>query len=152
MSRNRWLIAAGALSAAASILHVAVIAGGAAWYRFFGAGEEMARAAEKGSAVPALVTLAIAAVLLVWALYAFSGAGLVRRLPLLRTALVLITGIYLLRGVALVPALFLKPHLIDSFAVVSSLVVLVYGIVHAIGVGTAWQRLKPAASGGAAGA
>lgn len=147
MNRNRWLIAAGVLSTIASMLHVAVIAGGPTWYRFFGAGEAMAQAAEKGSLVPALVTLAIALVLLVWALYAFSGAGLVRRLPLLRTALVLITAVYLLRGVALVPALILKPDAVDTFALVSSLVVLVYGLAYAIGTWTAWPLLSASRTG-----
>ena len=75
MAGSRWLVLGGSLSALAAILHIAVIAGGPAWYRFFGAGEGMATAAERGSPTPALVTLAIAAILMVWALYAFSGAG-----------------------------------------------------------------------------
>ena len=141
MVRNKWLVTAGMMSAAAALLHVATIAGGPGWYRFFGAGEEMARAAERGSAMPALVTAAIAFILLLWALYAFSGAGLVRRLPLMRTALLLITAIYLLRGLALLPLLVLKPQLADTFAVVSSLVVLAYGLTYAIGTWRAWPAL-----------
>lgn len=140
--RNSWLVAAGILSVAASVLHVATIVGGPDWYRFFGAGEEMAVAAERGSSVPGVVTAAIAAVLMVWAFYAFSAAGLVRRLPLLRTALVLITGVYLLRGLALVPILLIKPQTVDTFAIVSSLVVLGYGIAHAVGTWQAWPSLR----------
>ena len=105
MPRNIWLIAGGVVEPAASVLHLACIVGGADWYRFFGAGEAMAQAAERGEAYPALLTLAIAAVLAIWAAYAFAGAGLIRRLPLMRTALVAITAIYLLRGALLVPAL-----------------------------------------------
>ena len=141
MVRNKWLVTAGMMSAAAALLHVATIAGGPGWDRFFGAGEEMARAAERGSAMPALVTAAIAFILLLWAFYAFSGAGLVRRLPLMRTALLLITAIYLLRGLALLPLLVLKPQLADTFAVVSSLVVLAYGLTYAIGTWRAWPAL-----------
>lgn len=37
--RDKWLIAGGLLSAAAALLHIAVIVGGPDWYRFFGAGE-----------------------------------------------------------------------------------------------------------------
>ncbi len=140
--RNSWLVAAGILSVAASILHVATILGGPDWYRFFGAGEEMAVAAERGSSVPRVVTAAIAAILMVWAFYAFSAAGLIRRLPLLRTALVLITGVYLLRGLALVPILVIKPQTVDTFAIVSSLVVLGYGIAHAVGTWQAWPSLR----------
>ena len=139
-SRNPWLAAGGCLSAAAAVLHLAVILGGPDWYRFFGAGEGMAQMAEGGSLVPAAVTLAITMVLATWAAYAFAGAGLIRRLPLMRTALVAITAIYLLRGVLIVP-LLMKPHA-TPFDIWSSLVVLVYGIVHAIGTARAWPELS----------
>ena len=76
MVRNNWLVAGGALSATAAILHVVIIIGGPAWYRFFGAGEDMARAAEQGSSTPALVTAAIAGILMAWALYAFPARAL----------------------------------------------------------------------------
>ncbi|MET1756804.1 hypothetical protein ABVV53_15265 [Novosphingobium sp. RD2P27] len=130
------------MSSAASLLHFATIVGGPDWYRFFGAGEELARAAERGSAMPGLVTAAIATVLAVWALYAFSAAGLVRRLPLVRTALVCITSVYMLRGLAVIPLLTLKPQLVDSFAIVSSLVVLCYGVTYAVGTWLAWPSLR----------
>ena len=48
-ARNPWLVTGGILSALAALLHLAVIAGGPDWYRFVGAGEEMARMAEQGS-------------------------------------------------------------------------------------------------------
>jgi hypothetical protein len=146
MRGNKWLIVAGVLSALAAILHVAVIAGGPSWYRFFGAGEEMARAAEQGSSMPALLTLGIAIVLAVWALYAFSGSGIIRRLPLLRTALILISAAYLVRALALLPILLLRPEVVDTFAVVSSLVVLAYGLAYAIGTWIEWPALKTRAA------
>ena len=140
--RNGWLVTAGLLSAAASLLHFATVIGGPDWYRFFGAGEELARAAERGSAMPGLITAAIATVLAVWALYAFSAAGLVRRLPLARTALVLITSVYMLRALALIPLLARKPQLVDTFAIVSSLVVLCCGLAYAVGTWLAWPSLR----------
>lgn len=140
--RNSWLIAAGMLSAAAAVLHLAVIAGGPAWYRFFGAGETMARMAEQGSPRPALITLCIAAILSVWAAYAFAGAGLIRRLPLMRTALVAITCVYLLRGLVLIPLLAIRPSQFDAFALWSSLIVLAYGVVYGVGTWRAWPHLS----------
>jgi hypothetical protein len=141
--RNPWLIAAGCLSAAAALLHLAVIAGGPDWYRFFGAGEAMARAAERGEIAPPLMTVAIATILAVWAAYAFAGAGVIRRLPLMRTALVLIAAIYLLRGLAIFsPASFAGPDLSPAFMVWSSLIVLVYGFTYAIGTWRAWPELS----------
>jgi len=142
LPRNPWLIAGGALSAAAALLHLAIIAGGPAWYRFFGAGEGMARAAERGMARPALMAIGIAAILAIWAAYAFAGAGLVRRLPLMRTALVAISAIYLLRALAPLPMLLLRPDLIDAFLLWSSAIVLVYGLCYALGTRRAWAALS----------
>lgn len=91
---------------AAALLHLGIIVGGPDWYRFFGAGEPMAVMSEQGLWYPAIVTACIATVLFVWSLYAFSGAGLIRRLPLLKTALLIIGIIFLLRGLLAVPLLF----------------------------------------------
>lgn len=136
-----WLIAGGILSALASALHLGCIAGGAPWYRFFGAGEKMARMAERGwGAVP--VTLFIAVVLAAWSAYALSGAGILPRLPLLRTALVAIAAIYLLRGLMIVPLLVLRPTMITAFWWWSSAIVLVYGIVYSVGTWAMWNALS----------
>ncbi|HEX8217283.1 MAG TPA: hypothetical protein VF577_07445 [Allosphingosinicella sp.] len=138
--REPWLIAGGLLSAAAAILHLAVIVGGPDWYRFVGAGEEMAQAAERGSPAPALITVGIATVLAIWAAYAFAGAGLIRRLPLMRVALVVISAIYLIRGLVLVP-LIARGATVDAFTLWSSLIVLVYGTAYAIGTYRVWPAL-----------
>ena len=140
MNANPWLIVGGALSAAAAILHVGVIIGGPAWYRFFGAGVSMARMAERGELFPAIVTAGIAIVHAVWAAYAFAGAGLIRTLPLMRTALVAISLIYLVRGLLIVPVLMSASP--KTFDIWSSLIVLGYGIVYAIGTARAWPALS----------
>ena len=141
--RNAWLIVGGWLSLAAALLHLAVIAGGPDWYRLFGAGEAMARAAERGSWMPGLITLGIAFILSVWAAYAFSAAGMIRRLPLIRTALVAISAIYLARGLfVLDPAAFARPDLSPRFMLWSSLIVLVYGLTYAVGTWRAWPILS----------
>ena len=139
--RNVFLIAGAMLSALAAALHVGCIFFGAPWYRFFGAGEQMARLAESGSWYPAVVTLAIVAVLLAWSLYALSGAGVLPRLPLLRPALCAITAVYLLRGLVVVPLFLLMPEKTTAFWVWSSAICLVFGIVHLVGTSQAWTRL-----------
>jgi hypothetical protein len=142
-ARNPALILGGWLSVAAALLHIACIIGGPDWYRFFGAGEEMATMAERGSLTPTLLTLGIAAILAIWAAYAFSGAGLLPRLPLLRTGLVVISAIYLLRGLALIPALIINGGTVMPFILWSSLIVLVYGLAYAVGTRVAWPHLGP---------
>ncbi|MBI3898314.1 MAG: hypothetical protein HY308_08455 [Gammaproteobacteria bacterium] len=136
--RNPFLVIGGVLSLIGSLLHIGIIVGGPAWYRFFGAGEQLIALAEEGSAIPNIVTFAIALLLFVWALYAFSGAGLIRRLPLLRTALVGIAFIYLLRGLAIIPAWFATADDADPFLLWSSLICLVYGLCYAIGAKQVW--------------
>jgi hypothetical protein len=138
-----WLLAGAALSTVASLLHLAVIVGGPDWYRFFGAGEDLARAAERGSWAPALITLAIASLLALWAAFALSGAGRLRRLPCLRTALVGISAVYLARGLLLIPVALYVPYPEGAFDYWSSLIVLVYGLVHAVGTWRAWPALRP---------
>ncbi len=131
------------MSLTAAVLHIACIFGGPEWYRFFGAGEPIARAAERGSWGPPLITLAIASLLAIWAAYAFAGAGLLPRLPLMRTALVAISGIYLARGlVILYPPLFGRSDLSTAFMLWSSLIVLAIGIAYAIGTCRAWPFLS----------
>lgn len=141
---NIWLLTGGTLSAVAGLLHLGCIVGGAAWYRSFGAGEQLVRLAEAGRPLPHVYAGVISALLFVAALYAFSGARLIGRLPLLRLGLLAIAGVYLARAAAL--PLMLR-HAQDAtrtpeFLVVSSAVVLVFGLVHAVGLATAWTDLK----------
>lgn len=138
---NGWLLIGGWLSLLAALLHLAVIAGGSDWYRFFGAGEGMARMAEREMWQPALMTVAIATILAIWACYAFAGAGRLPRLPLMRTALILISLIYLARGLLIIP-IVIEPPARTAFNIWSSLIVLVYGLCYAVGTWTAWPALS----------
>jgi len=138
---NVFLIIAGLLSAVAALLHLACIYFGAPWYRFFGAGEQMAVLAEQGSIQPTIITSGIFLVLAVWSLYAFSAAKLIFRLPFLRVALVLITSIYLVRGIA---GFFLIQSPMGrsaEFWIWSSLICLIFGIVHFLGLIKQWKSL-----------
>ena len=139
---NKLLLFGGVLSGIAALLHIAIIIGGPQWYRFFGAGEELASMAEKGLWYPAVLTFGIAVVLFLWALYAFSGAGLIRRFPLLKAGLVVISAVYLIRGLAFIPAYIVSPEIVDDFLIWSSLISLVYGFSYAIGTKQVWAKLS----------
>jgi hypothetical protein len=138
---NVPLVLAAGLNAVAALLHVGIIIGGASWYRFFGAGERMASAAAKGRLYPAVVTSGIAGVLALWSAYALSGAGIIEPLPLLKLALIVITSAYLLRGFAIVPLLTFARPKSTPFLLWSSLVCIVYGAVHLLGLSQVWSRL-----------
>lgn len=138
-----YLKIAGALSFIAAILHLAIIFGGPAWYRFFGAGEHMAAMAEQGLLQPTLITLFISIVLASWGAYAWSGAGIFPEFPLLKVALVLITAAYLVRGfLGLLAPLMAEHPLVaqnsPGFWVWSSLISLSFGFVYLKGVVDKW--------------
>lgn len=140
MQRNVYLITGGVLSFIAGLLHIAIIFGGAEWYRFFGAGEELALMAEQGSWYPGFITFGIATVLFIWGFYALSGAGIIPKFPFLKTALILISAIYLLRGIAVIPAYIFQPDMIDNFLIWSSVICLAYGVLHTLGTAQIWRN------------
>lgn len=121
--------------------HLACILVGAPAYRLMGAGERMARAVEAGKLRPALVTLGISGVLLLWSAYALSGAGVIGSIPLTKLALPVICGIYIARAVAF-PLLRPKfPENSNTFWWVSSGICGFMGLVHVYGTLAVWHTL-----------
>ena len=146
-NQTDFLRIAGILSFLTAALHIAIIFGGADWYRFFGAGEETAVLVEQGSIQPTISALILALIFTGWGLYAWSGSGCLPRLPFVRTCLVLITFVYLARGVVglVIPFLSTHPRITElslSFWVWSSLICLCFGLVHLKGVMDKWQALS----------
>jgi len=99
-----------------------------------------------GRGWPAALTLLFAAGFAMLGLYALSGAGRVRPLPLLRTGLVAAATVYLLRGLLLVPGLVAlaagRPgH--PPRALLFSAVALAIGICPAAGLVTGWSGRSP---------
>jgi len=141
--RDGWLFAAGVLASIGALLHVAVPFGGPAWYAFLGAPPGLVAMAESGSLRPMLTCFAIAAVLVVFGVYAFSGLGLVRRLPLLRLGLAAIGIALVVRGLAFVPLVLWNPRVlgglcgrcdgVNAFLLVTSALCLFAGIGYAMG-------------------
>ena len=146
MNRARpWLLASGWASIAAALGHVACIVGGTRWYLFMGAPPQLVRAAERGEGHLALVTALIAAIIFVWAAYAFSAAGVIKRLPFARLALVAISIVLVSRGLSYFVFPFWsawRPDLPQSFLIWSSLITLIMGLCFAIGTWRAWPQLS----------
>ena len=145
MTGSFQLKIAAILSFIAAAVHVAIILGGPDWYRYFGAGEEMAQLAEAGSIQPTIITLLIAIVLSIWALYGLSGAGIIIKLPLLKLGLSVITIIYLLRGVVglFLPFITDHPAVLQNsvtFWLVSSIISCIFGIFYFLGTKNSWQQ------------
>ena len=138
---NVWLLSGAALNVAVALLHVGCIVFGASWYRFFGAGERMARMAESGDWRAASITSAIVLALATWALYAFSGAGMAGPLPLRRAVLCAIAAIYVVRALGGFAVAFAGRAPNPRFWWWSSLICLVFGIIHLVGVTRGWAQL-----------
>lgn len=139
---DRALFWSGVATTIGGLLHIAIIFGGPDWYQFFGAPPGLVQMARDGKPRAAISCLAIASVLFVFAAYAFSGVGLIRRLPLLRTGLFLIGGGLLLRGILFVPVAVWYPRLVaricdcngaDTFALITSAICLLVGLGYTSG-------------------
>ena len=139
---NNFLIAGSICSGIAALAHLGCIVFGADWYRFFGAGEQMAKMAEDGHWYPTVVTLMIVLILTIWSLYALSGAKIIFRLPLLRLGLIVISTIFLARGLAFVAIMPMFPENSLMFWIVSSVICLIIGTFYAIGTFHSWSQLR----------
>ena len=138
MRTNKLLLAAALCSVAVALLHVYVIAEGPWAYRFFGAGEELAGLAERGSWIPTALTSGITLAFLVFAAYYLGAAGWLPRLPWQRVGLVGIATLYTLRGAVLIPGLMIGMAL-SPFDVWSSLLSLAIGLLHLTAVWFWWR-------------
>lgn len=152
MTRKHILALAAVLCVAAAVFQLAI---GLVpdWSAYFDAPEELL-------VRPALLfwaSVLVAVLLIVSAAYAASGAGYIRRLPLLRAALIAIGAVFLLRGWVFVPLLLAASGLIHSpvpitgTALGSSAVFFLLGGLYLAGAAANWRLLHPDASRGARG-
>jgi hypothetical protein len=144
MNRPSYLlIFAGVLSFCAAIFQ-AVIAIIPAWSDAFGAGDTLV------SNPPLLLTLGllVALLLVIFGLYGLSGAGVIRRLPLLRLGLLVIGLLYGLVGINFIfQALAMLGILpaagpIPIYIVLVSFGALVAALAYLIGLAVNWKRLS----------
>lgn len=111
------------------------------WYRFMGAGEQMATLAEQGSSHPTVVTSVIVGILLIWSLYGLSGAKVIGKLPFVRIVLVLVSTVLLMRAAAFYWLMPMFPENSLLFWWVSSGICLIFGLLYAIGLYQSWEQL-----------
>jgi len=126
-----------------ALLHAIIIFVGAPGYAYFGAGE-LAPLAERGSLIPAAITAVLVLIFIAFGLYALSGAGRFRRLPLLKTALIFIGTIFTLRGVTVIFEIIYLVRGVGyplRYAVFSA-VALIVGLFYLIGAAQRWNGLK----------
>jgi hypothetical protein len=144
MNRPSYLlILAGVLSFCAAVFQ-AVIAFVPAWSAAFGAGDALV----SNPLLLLILGLLVSLLLLVFGLYGLSGAGLIRRLPLLRLGLLVIGLLYSLVGINFVfQALALLGILpstgpIPIYQLLISFGAFVAALAYLIGLAVSWKRLS----------
>lgn len=139
---QRLFVVAALLSFTAALLH-AIIGFSPTLSLYFGAPESLTRNAYAlmGSC------FFIAFMLLLFGLYALSGAGYIRQLPGLRPLLIVISSIFLLKGILFIPELMSVLGLINSSItvkprfVVFSIASLLIGLIYLTATLGLWNRL-----------
>jgi hypothetical protein len=143
-TQNIFLLIAGLLSLGVAAFQ-AVISFVPAWSAYFGGGEALVSNPTTLLVAGLVVTLLFALA----GLYGLSGAGVIRRLPLLRTGLIVVTLVYIYRGSLFIPQYMImigrlsSPVPIPLQYTISSLVALVIGVFYLVGLVTGWKRLSP---------
>lgn len=139
---GKHLFWTGIVAIAGALLHIAIMFGGPDWYAFFGAPSGLVELARIGHPRAAISCLVIASFLFVLGAYAFSGANVIRRLPLLRPVLAMIGLVLIARGALFIPMILWRPdslaricdcRSVDTFIVLTSILCLAMGISYATG-------------------
>lgn len=116
--KSKFLIAGGLVAAATAVWHLLCIIGGPSWYAFARAPDIVVESAKQGTFLAPLSTSVIAGLMFICTAYSFSGAGLIKQIPLLKSALVTISFICLVRAVITVPYLLFSK--LDVWEVLAS--------------------------------
>lgn len=129
---NKLLMVGGLIAGLAAIWHLLMIIGGPSWYAFARAPRYIVESAREGTFVAPAGAVAIALLMLTCAAYAFSGAGLIRKIPLLNLALPTIAFICLARGLYFSPVFF-SPKVLGVWHLAASSVWFMVGICFLLG-------------------
>lgn len=130
--KSKFLVTGGLIAAATAIWHLLCIIGGPSWYAFARAPKVIVDSAMQGTFIAPLGAIVIASLMFTCTAYAFSGAGLVRKIPLLLPALITISFICFVRALIVVP--YLISSKLDVWELVASGGWLFVGICFSMGV------------------
>lgn len=81
-----------------AIVHIICLFNAEYFFEVTGVGENMRRNSEIHSFLPYAMTIFVAVIFFIFGLYGLSGAGKIRKLPLLKVGIFTIATIYLIRG------------------------------------------------------
>jgi len=103
--QSKSIIIGGIIAGLSAIWHLLCIIGGSTWFIFARAPTAIITSAQQGTLLAPVGTIIVAMLMFTCTLYAFSATGIIRKIPLLKTALITISTFCLIRVGAVVPSL-----------------------------------------------
>lgn len=130
--KSKLLVLAGIIAAGTAIWHWVCILGGLSWYAFAHAPPPILESVRQGTLLAPAGAFIIGILFFSCTIFAFSGAGLIRKTPLLKSALATISLLCLVRGGVGIAQLLLA-HNLDKWELVASPVWFFCGICFLLG-------------------
>jgi len=130
--QSKLLISAGGIASASAIWHLLCIFGGPSWFVFARAPQQIIDSAQQGTLLAPIGTIVVASLMFACTIFAFSAAGLIRKVPLLKPALIIIAAICTLRGLIAIPT-FISVTGADIWQIIASTVWFYVGICFTAG-------------------
>lgn len=128
--RYKLLISEGIIAFASAIWHLLCILGGPSWFAFARAPQAIIDSAQQGTWLAPIGTIFVASLMAACTVFAFSAAGIIGKVPLLKPALITIAVLCILRGLIAIPLLMTT---IDIWETVASSVWFYVGICFSLG-------------------
>lgn len=101
--QSKLLISAGIITSASAVWHLLCIFGGPSWFAFARAPQQIIDSAAQGTLLAPIGTMIVASLMFACTIFAFSAVGLIRKVPLLKLALITIAVLCTLRGLIAIP-------------------------------------------------
>jgi len=130
--KSKFLISAGVIASASAIWHLLCILGGPSWFAFARAPQQIIESAQQGTSLAPLGTIVVAGLMFACSIFAFSATGIIRKVPLIKSALITIAILCTLRGLIAIPVL-IQATGIDTWEVIASTVWFYVGVCFTLG-------------------
>ena len=125
--KSKLLISAGVIASTSAIWHLLCIFGGPSWFAFARAPQQIIDSAVQGTLLAPIGTVIIASLMFACTVFAFSAVGLIRKVPLLKSALITIAILCTFRGLIAIPT-FVTSSGVDIWQILASTVWFYVGI------------------------
>jgi len=125
--QSKLLISAGVIASLSALWHLLCILGGPSWFVFARAPQSIIDSAQQGTLLAPVGTIIVAGLMFACTVFSFSATGLIRKIPLLKSALITISLLCILRGLIAIPFLVTSAGL-DIWQIIASSVWLYVGI------------------------